>query len=104
MNIMFYMIILYTCVLQSLIDVPCSDLARALGFSQQKTRILQETLQTIVDRREEERQSKELLRLYLKALEQESSHGPPETSMLYCAHLHICMYVLLYLLYTLCNK
>lgn len=68
--------------LQSLIDVPCSDLASALGFSLQKTRILQETLQTVVDRREEERQSKELLRLYLKAIEQESSPDPeqPETS------------------------
>ncbi|KAI7794237.1 DNA fragmentation factor subunit alpha [Triplophysa rosa] len=66
--------------LQSLIDVPCSDLATALGFSQQKSRILQETLQTIVDRREEERQSKELLQLYLKAIEQESNQNPPETS------------------------
>ncbi|XP_056589382.1 DNA fragmentation factor subunit alpha [Triplophysa dalaica] len=66
--------------LQSLIDVPCSDLATALGFSQPKSRILQETLQTIVDRREEERQSKELLQLYLKAIEQESMQDPPETS------------------------
>lgn len=32
---------------------------------------LQETLQRVLDRREEERQSKELLQLYLKAVEQE---------------------------------
>lgn len=77
------MIILYTCTLQSLIDVPGSDLATALGFSQPKSRILQETLQTIVDRREEERQSKELLQLYLKAIEQEGMQDPPQTSMSY---------------------
>ncbi len=58
-------------MLQSLIDVPCSDLAAALDFSQQKTQVLQDTLQRMLDRKEEERQSKDLLRLYLKAMEQE---------------------------------
>ncbi|XP_016377907.1 DNA fragmentation factor subunit alpha-like [Sinocyclocheilus rhinocerous] len=66
--------------LQSLIDVPCSDLAAALDFSQQKTQVLQDTLQRMLDRREEERQSKELLRLYLKAMERESTWDPQEDS------------------------
>ncbi|XP_051961230.1 DNA fragmentation factor subunit alpha [Xyrauchen texanus] len=66
--------------LQSLIDVPCSNLASALGFSQQKTQVLQDTLQRMLDRREEERQSKELLQLYLKAMEQENSQDPQEKS------------------------
>lgn len=66
--------------LQSLIDVPCSDLAAALDFSQQKTQVLQDTLQRMLDRREEERQSKEILRLYLKAMEQEGTWDPQEES------------------------
>ncbi|XP_067302073.1 DNA fragmentation factor subunit alpha [Pseudorasbora parva] len=66
--------------LQSLIDVACSDLAAALDFSQQKTHVLQDTLQKMLDRREEERQSKELLRLYLKAMEQEGALDSPEES------------------------
>ncbi|XP_066528568.1 DNA fragmentation factor subunit alpha [Hoplias malabaricus] len=57
--------------LQSLVDVPCLDLASALGFSAQKTQGLQETLQRVLDRREEERQSKQLLQLYLKVVEKE---------------------------------
>lgn len=66
--------------LQSLIDVPCSDLAAALDFSQQKTKVLQDTLQRMLDRKEEERQSKELLRLYLKAMEREGALDPQEES------------------------
>lgn len=65
-------------MLQSLIDVPCSVLAAALDFSQQKTQVLQDTLQRMLDRKEEERQSKELLRLYLKAMEQEGTSDPQE--------------------------
>ncbi|MEQ2252723.1 hypothetical protein ILYODFUR_024706 [Ilyodon furcidens] len=57
--------------LQSLVDAPCSELASALGFQEKKTVELQETLQRVLDRREEERQSKELLQLYLKAVEKE---------------------------------
>ncbi|XP_054654154.1 DNA fragmentation factor subunit alpha isoform X1 [Dunckerocampus dactyliophorus] len=57
--------------LQSLVDVPCPELASALGFSKQKTENLQETLQRVLDRREEERQSKELLQLFLKAVDKE---------------------------------
>ncbi|CAM4678131.1 unnamed protein product [Leuciscus chuanchicus] len=66
--------------LQSLIEVPCSDLAAALNFSQQKTQDLLDTLQRMLDRREEERQSKELLWLYLKAMEREGALDPQEES------------------------
>ncbi|XP_062397680.1 DNA fragmentation factor subunit alpha [Sardina pilchardus] len=57
--------------LQTLVDVPCTDLASALGFPQKKAQALQDTLQTVLDRREESRQSKELLQLYLKTVEKE---------------------------------
>ncbi|XP_014890649.1 DNA fragmentation factor subunit alpha [Poecilia latipinna] len=57
--------------LQSLVEAPCSELASALGFQEKKAEELQETLQRVLDRREEERQSKELLQLYLKAVENE---------------------------------
>lgn len=56
-----------------LIDVPRSDLAEELAQSQTKTQILQDTLQQVLDRREEERQSKQLLELYLEALKNEDS-------------------------------
>ncbi|XP_072306279.1 DNA fragmentation factor subunit alpha isoform X2 [Eucyclogobius newberryi] len=54
--------------LQTLIDVPCADLTSALGSEEKKTQELQETLQGYLDRKEEERQSKELLQLYLKTV------------------------------------
>ncbi|XP_053172959.1 DNA fragmentation factor subunit alpha [Scomber japonicus] len=57
--------------LQTLVDVPCHELASALGFQVKKAEDLQETLQRVLDRREEERQSKELLQLYIKAVEKE---------------------------------
>ncbi|XP_034552513.1 DNA fragmentation factor subunit alpha [Notolabrus celidotus] len=57
--------------LQSLVDVPCPELASALGFQEKRTADLQETLQGVLDRREEERQSKELLQLYLQHAEKE---------------------------------
>lgn len=56
---------------QTLVDAPCSELASALGFQAKKAEDLQETLQRVLDRREEERQSKELLQLYLKAVVKE---------------------------------
>ncbi|XP_028308462.1 DNA fragmentation factor subunit alpha isoform X2 [Gouania willdenowi] len=59
--------------LQSLVDAPCPELASALGFQENKAAELQETLQRVLDRREEERQSKQLLQLYVKAMEQEKS-------------------------------
>lgn len=59
--------------LQTLVDVPCPVLAAALAFSEQKTQDLQSTLQRALDRREEERQSKDLLQLYLEVVEKERS-------------------------------
>ncbi|XP_068190696.1 DNA fragmentation factor subunit alpha isoform X2 [Antennarius striatus] len=57
--------------LQTIVDAPCPELALALGFHDKRAQDLQETLQRVLDRREEERQSKELLQLYLKAMEKE---------------------------------
>ncbi|XP_074074580.1 DNA fragmentation factor subunit alpha isoform X2 [Macrotis lagotis] len=57
--------------LQVLIDVPCSDLAQELSQSPSKTQDLQNTLQQVLDHREEARQSRQLLQLYLQALERE---------------------------------
>lgn len=62
---------------QSLVDAPCAELAFALGFQEKKAEDLQETLQRVLDRREEERQSKELLQLYLKAADREGGQGEP---------------------------
>ncbi|NWV80992.1 DFFA factor, partial [Dasyornis broadbenti] len=59
--------------LQVLIDVPCSDLAEELAQSETKIQVLQDTLQQVLDRREEERQSRQLLELYLEALKTEDS-------------------------------
>ncbi|CAB1446152.1 unnamed protein product [Pleuronectes platessa] len=57
--------------LQTLVDAPCPELASALGFQEKKAVDLKETLQRVLDRREAERQSKELLQLYLKAADKE---------------------------------
>ncbi|XP_034029133.1 DNA fragmentation factor subunit alpha [Thalassophryne amazonica] len=57
--------------LQMLVDIPSSELASALHFRKKKAEDLQQTLQRVLDRREEERQSKELLQLYLKAVGKE---------------------------------
>ncbi|XP_072607326.1 DNA fragmentation factor subunit alpha isoform X1 [Vulpes vulpes] len=59
--------------LQVLIDVPCSDLAQELCQSCVTVQGLQDTLQQVLDQREEARQSKQLLELYLQALEKEGS-------------------------------
>uniref|UniRef100_A0A8C5KHC8 DNA fragmentation factor, alpha subunit n=1 Tax=Jaculus jaculus TaxID=51337 RepID=A0A8C5KHC8_JACJA len=59
--------------LQVLIDVPCSDLAQELCQSHGTVRGLQNALQQVLDQREEARQSKQLLQLYLQALEKEGS-------------------------------
>ncbi|NWY65877.1 DFFA factor, partial [Erithacus rubecula] len=56
-----------------LIDVPRPDLAEELSQSETKIRVLQDTLQQVLDRREEERQSRQLLELYLEALKTEDS-------------------------------
>ncbi|CAK6440585.1 unnamed protein product [Pipistrellus nathusii] len=57
--------------LQVLIDVPCADLAQELGQSCVMVQGLQNTLQQVLDQREEARQSQQLLELYLQALEKE---------------------------------
>ncbi|XP_063001585.1 DNA fragmentation factor subunit alpha [Elgaria multicarinata webbii] len=62
--------------LQTLIDVPCSDLAQELYESQPKIQTLQNTLQQVLDRREEERQSRQLLELYLQAVKNEDHIVP----------------------------
>ena len=54
-----------------LIDVPCSELAQELGQSHVAVQGLQNTLQQVLDQREEARQSRQLLELYLRALEKE---------------------------------
>ncbi|XP_023601805.1 DNA fragmentation factor subunit alpha isoform X2 [Myotis lucifugus] len=59
--------------LQVLIDVPCADLAQELGQSCVTVQGLQNTLQQVLDQREEARQSRQLLELYLQALEKEGS-------------------------------
>lgn len=65
--------------LQTLVDAPCCELASALGFPEKKAEDLQETLQRVLDRREEERQSKELLQLYLKAVDKQQEE-PSQSS------------------------
>ncbi|KAM6173024.1 DNA fragmentation factor subunit alpha [Erethizon dorsatum] len=59
--------------LQVLIDVPCWDLARELCQSCAAVQGLQNTLQRVLDQREEARQSRQLLELYLRALDKEGS-------------------------------
>ncbi|XP_027626439.1 DNA fragmentation factor subunit alpha [Tupaia chinensis] len=59
--------------LQVLIDVPCPDLAQELCQSCATVQGLQNTLQQVLDQREEARQSKQLLQLYLQALKEEES-------------------------------
>uniref|UniRef100_A0AAV2LY09 CIDE-N domain-containing protein n=1 Tax=Knipowitschia caucasica TaxID=637954 RepID=A0AAV2LY09_KNICA len=54
--------------LQMLIDVSHTDLASTLGYDEKKTKDLQESLQRYLDGKEEERQSKEILQLYLKTM------------------------------------
>lgn len=64
--------------LQALVDAPCSELASALGFPEKKAEDLQQTLQRVLDRREEERQSKELLQLYVKTVgKEDGQQGEP---------------------------
>ncbi|CAN2388077.1 DNA fragmentation factor [Pristimantis euphronides] len=53
---------------QALIDVQTEDLSREIAIPVVKAEMLKSTLQSLLDRREEERQSKELLQLYLKAV------------------------------------
>lgn len=65
--------------LQLLADMSCQDLAVEMGDSPCKVQALQETLQRLLDRREDERQSKQLLQLYLETLKGEGSGKLMET-------------------------
>uniref|UniRef100_A0A3B4BG96 CIDE-N domain-containing protein n=1 Tax=Periophthalmus magnuspinnatus TaxID=409849 RepID=A0A3B4BG96_9GOBI len=67
--------------LQMLIDVPHTELASALGYDEKKTKDLQGTLQGYLDRKEEERQSKELLQLYFKTINQGQDTENPGNSI-----------------------
>uniref|UniRef100_A0A8C5SNN2 DNA fragmentation factor subunit alpha n=1 Tax=Laticauda laticaudata TaxID=8630 RepID=A0A8C5SNN2_LATLA len=62
--------------LQALVDVPCSDLARELSENPLQTQRLQASLQETLDRREEERRSRQLLELYLQAIKKEDQATP----------------------------
>ncbi|XP_075459629.1 DNA fragmentation factor subunit alpha isoform X1 [Ascaphus truei] len=57
--------------LQTLVEVPVEGLAAEMAVGRQQVQVLQDTLQSVLDRREEERQSKQLLQLYLEALKKE---------------------------------
>ncbi|XP_039611903.1 DNA fragmentation factor subunit alpha isoform X1 [Polypterus senegalus] len=65
--------------LQTLVDVNCNELAEEMGQMEEGARFLQETLQRVLDRREEERQSRDILQLYLKAAEQENTSAASTT-------------------------
>ncbi|XP_040286655.1 DNA fragmentation factor subunit alpha [Bufo bufo] len=63
---------------QALIDVETEDLCREIAIPAKTAEMLKDTLQGLLDRREEERQTKELLQLYLKAVNKD---GPEAASM-----------------------
>ena len=56
-----------------LTDVPCSELPQELGQNHVVVQGLQNTLQQVLDQKEEARQSRQLVELYLQALEKEGS-------------------------------
>ncbi|XP_018414539.1 PREDICTED: DNA fragmentation factor subunit alpha [Nanorana parkeri] len=61
---------------QSLIDVETKELSKEMATSLAKTEMLKDTLQRLLDRREEERQCKDLLHLYLEAMKKDDVDGP----------------------------
>lgn len=64
--------------LQALIDASCDQLAAEMQQNICKTKILQETLQRVLDKKEEERQSRQILELYLEALKIENKKASVE--------------------------
>ncbi|XP_056399789.1 DNA fragmentation factor subunit alpha isoform X2 [Hyla sarda] len=58
---------------QALIDVQTEELSREIAIPVVKAEMLKDTLQCLLDRRQEERQSKELLQLYLKAVNKDGT-------------------------------
>ncbi|XP_073513354.1 DNA fragmentation factor subunit alpha-like isoform X2 [Phyllobates terribilis] len=59
---------------QALIDVQTEELCKEMAIPDRQAAMLQETLQNLLDRRAEERESKELLQLYLKAVNKEKAN------------------------------
>ncbi|KAM4702889.1 DNA fragmentation factor subunit alpha [Rhinophrynus dorsalis] len=59
--------------LQTLIEAPVEELAKEVGLHAEKVEVLQDTLQRVLDSKEEERESRQLLELYLKAAKQEGN-------------------------------
>uniref|UniRef100_A0A2D4NNH5 CIDE-N domain-containing protein n=1 Tax=Micrurus surinamensis TaxID=129470 RepID=A0A2D4NNH5_MICSU len=77
--------------LQALVEVPCSDLAREISENPLQTQRLQASLQETLDRREEERRSRQLLELYLQAIKKEdqatpTAQGTDQGRQRYCGH------------------
>ncbi|XP_043919088.1 DNA fragmentation factor subunit alpha isoform X1 [Protopterus annectens] len=64
--------------LQTLTDAPCDQLAAEMQENVCKTKKLQDTLQRVLDRKEEERQSRQILELYLEALKIENKKASVE--------------------------
>ncbi|XP_063799929.1 DNA fragmentation factor subunit alpha isoform X2 [Pseudophryne corroboree] len=60
---------------QTLIDVPTVELGREMAVDPIKAEMLKDTLQGLLDRREEERRSTELLQLYVTAVTKDETDG-----------------------------
>ncbi|XP_060708298.1 DNA fragmentation factor subunit alpha [Hemiscyllium ocellatum] len=63
--------------LQTLIDVPSAELAKELGETLKGTEAIQDSLQRALDNREEQREAKEILKLYRKAFQTENEDSEP---------------------------
>ncbi|XP_069598629.1 DNA fragmentation factor subunit alpha isoform X2 [Ranitomeya imitator] len=59
---------------QALIDVQTEELCKEMAITDRQAAMLQDTLQNLLDRRAEERECKELLQLYLKAMNKEKAN------------------------------
>ncbi|KAM4015016.1 DNA fragmentation factor subunit alpha [Anomaloglossus baeobatrachus] len=69
---------------QALIDVQTEELCKEMAIPNRQALMLQDTLQSLLDRRAEERESKELLELYLMAVNKEKTNKD-ETDFKVCA-------------------
>ncbi|KAG8434800.1 hypothetical protein GDO86_012955 [Hymenochirus boettgeri] len=57
--------------LEELSEVSVNELAAEIGVSCEKAQALQEAIQNVLDRREEERESKQLLELYIETVKKD---------------------------------
>ncbi|XP_078094794.1 DNA fragmentation factor subunit alpha [Mustelus asterias] len=64
--------------LQALIDAPTTELAKELGETSQRTEAIQDSLQRALDNREEQREAKELLKLYKNVFQNDGSEAADE--------------------------